>query len=98
MRPDTGEFRCELANSLQGLRRLRVLSLNFNFSPEAVARLAPLGATLTALTYAGDMTQTRSRRSVFHAANSHIVLYIWAPTAHMPSVILCVVVSYCVIL
>ncbi len=46
----------------QGLRRLRALGLNFGVSPEGVRRLASLGPTLTALSYAGDMTQTRSRR------------------------------------
>lgn len=46
----------------QGLKQLEALALNFNFSPEAVAQLAPLGHHLTMLSYAGDMTTTRSRR------------------------------------
>lgn len=49
---------------LQGLKRLEVLALNFDFSPEAVAQLGPLGAHLTMLSYAGDMTKTRSTRHV----------------------------------
>jgi hypothetical protein len=49
---------------LQGLRRLEALALNFDFSPEAVAQLGPLGPHLTMLSYAGDMTKTRSTRWV----------------------------------
>ena len=47
---------------LQGLKRLEALALNFDFSPEAVAQLGPLGPHLTMLSYAGDMTKTRSTR------------------------------------
>lgn len=46
----------------QGLKKLEALALNFNFGPEAVVRLAPLGAHLTMLSYAGEVTTTRSRR------------------------------------
>ena len=56
---------CEHGSSraVQGLKRLEALALNFDFSPEAVAQLGPLGPHLTLLSYAGDMTKTRSTRS-----------------------------------
>lgn len=57
-------LRCEDATlpALLGLKKLEALALNFNFGPESVVRLAPLGAHLTMLSYAGEVTTTRSRR------------------------------------